>query len=152
MYLTVVQYIKDRLIYLCGSSACCDCVIMCLYQSIVLFKQSMGVGRWRRGIQFIKKKKIPQCHWFPFGTALHNNIACILACTVSLNVSFCFSSSSGHVLLWHHCFSNHLSSIDPFFIIVMFSSFKILETSRYYTSSAQLESIALELLNCGIKT
>lgn len=61
---------------------CHVCVVTCFYKSIVLFKQEYGGGTRRRGIHFIKKKTIPQCHWFLFGTVLHNNTALTLACTI----------------------------------------------------------------------
>lgn len=63
LYKKTVKRQFDIFVWVC---ACPACVIMCFYQSIVPFKQEYE-GRTRgRVIQFIKKKTIPQCHWFHF--------------------------------------------------------------------------------------
>lgn len=131
MCLTVVQFVKrqfDTFAWSCASI------------NPTPLKQEYGGGIRGRVIQFIKKKKkkaIRWCHWFHFGTALRNNAAFMHYNEFqSLNVSLCYSSSSGNVLLTHtNVFLIGSLLLIPFFLYHYNNVFFLaLDTSIFYIS------------------
>lgn len=100
------------------------------------FKQEYGGGTRGRVIQFIKKKTIPRCHSFHFGTAFRNNNAFILACTV-MNFKASMFPCVFHVPVGMFFSHTNAFLIASLLLILFFNHysnifFLALDTSIYY--------------------